>query len=78
MVDEIAVRVPELPVTKDQLTGRLAFSVTVPLTPAYAADGVTTNPPLVTAAVPVPARFKTVGEPGWFPANLMLADSAAA
>jgi hypothetical protein len=64
VVADVGVSVPELPVASDQFTGRFAVRVTVPFTPAETADGVTTRPPLLTAALPVPVSTTTLGEPG--------------
>ncbi len=70
-------RVPELPLASDQFTGRLDVNVTVPFSPAYVAEGVMINPPLVMAATPVPVRLICTGDPASFPLIATMEASAA-
>lgn len=71
------ISVPELPLAKDQFTARLAVNVTAPFSEANVAEGVTTRPPLVIAAMPVPVAGTRRGDPGWFPLIAMDVVSAA-
>ena len=58
------VSVPELPETRDQVTGRFELNATIPPFCALVDDAFIVNPPLVITFWPVPDREMICGDPG--------------
>lgn len=73
----VTANAPALPGASVQFTGLFEVIVTVPFSAAYAAEGVSTRPPLEIATAPVPDTFTCTGEPGSFPLIEMAAVSEA-
>jgi hypothetical protein len=62
-MSSLTFNVPELPETRDHVTGRLELKVVVAPICECVADGLTVRPPLVIRFCPVPVREIVCGEP---------------